>query len=87
MNKGNPLPRLHGNTQRVYIANSYTQVNNNTNESHCCVSTATTAKHTRYNVTLHKRKLRLLFTILRFQTFRRGVNEIFALLECYAARW
>ena len=43
------------------------QVNNNTNETHCCVSIATIAKQTRHNVTLHThtRKLRMLLAILR----------------------
>jgi len=39
--KGNPLLRFHGNTQRLYIADSYLYFNNNTKGKHFCVSLAT----------------------------------------------
>jgi hypothetical protein len=42
------------------------QVNNSTNETHCCVSLATNAKLTRHDVTLHTRKLRMLLAILLY---------------------
>ena len=86
-NKGNPLLRLHGNIQQFYTVDSYMQINNNTNETHCCVSIATIAKQTRHNVPLHIRKLRVYLLSCLISDFRRGVNEIFALLGRYAAHW
>jgi len=36
--KGNPLLRFHGNTQRLYTADSYVYFNNSAKGTHCCVS-------------------------------------------------
>jgi len=41
MGKSNLLLHLHGNTEHLYIVDSYIYVSNNKNRMYCCISMAT----------------------------------------------
>jgi hypothetical protein len=61
--QGNPFLRVHSNTQRFYIFDSYVYVNN-AKGTHCCVSMATVVTQTRYCVTLYVLSYLAVFVIL-----------------------